>query len=252
MPETDFPLVYHYPELIPGILRRRYKRFLADIELDSGEMVTAHCPNTGPMTGVCELSAPVMLSKSDDPKRKLAYTWEMIQLQTPEPTWVGVNTALPNRVIKAMLLAKQIPELADHYDTVRPEVRYGIDNKSRIDFLLTKPGRSPFYVEVKNTTWTKGEMALFPDTETTRGQKHLQELKDLLPDAQAVMLYFINRADCNRFAPGDSKDPKYGKLFRQAIAAGVKILPCRFAVNPAGIRYLGLAPWEVAEAPSFL
>ncbi|ANV84599.1 sugar fermentation stimulation protein SfsA [Picosynechococcus sp. PCC 7003] len=241
------PFVYRYPELIPGTLRKRYKRFLADIELASGEIVTAHCPNTGPMTGVCELGAPVMLSKSDNPKRKLAYTWEMIQLHTPEPTWVGVNTALPNRVIKAMLLAKQIPELADHYDTVRPEVRYGTANKSRIDFLLTGEGRSPLYVEVKNTTWTKGDLALFPDTETTRGQKHLQELIDIVPGAKAVMLYFINRGDCTRFAPGDSKDPKYGELFRQAIAAGIQILPCRFAVSPEGIRYLGLASWEAAE-----
>ncbi|QCS50966.1 DNA/RNA nuclease SfsA [Picosynechococcus sp. PCC 11901] len=247
MTATTQPFVYRYPELIPGILRKRYKRFLADIELASGEIVTAHCPNTGPMTGICELGAPVMLSKSDNPKRKLAYTWEMIQLHTPEPTWVGVNTALPNRVIKAMLLAKQIPELADHYDTVRPEVRYGTENKSRIDFLLTGEGRSPIYVEVKNTTWTKGELALFPDTETTRGQKHLQELIDIVPAAKAVMLYFINRGDCTRFAPGDSKDPKYGELFRQAIAAGIQILPCRFAVSPEGIRYLGLAPWAATE-----
>ncbi|AMA09460.1 DNA/RNA nuclease SfsA [Picosynechococcus sp. PCC 73109] len=247
MTATTQPFVYRYPGLIPGILRKRYKRFLADIELASGEIVTAHCPNTGPMTGICELGAPVMLSKSDNPKRKLAYTWEMIQLPTPEPTWIGVNTALPNRVIKAMLLAKQIPELADHYDTVRPEVRYGTENKSRIDFLLTGEGRSPLYVEVKNTTWTKGKLALFPDTETTRGQKHLQELIDIVPAAKAVMLYFINRGDCTRFAPGDSKDPKYGELFRQAIAAGIQILPCRFAVSPEGIRYLGLAPWESTE-----
>lgn len=241
------PVVYRYSALIPGILRKRYKRFLADIELASGELVTAHCPNTGPMTGICEVGAPVMLSKSDDPKRKLAYTWEMIQLQTPAPTWIGVNTALPNRVIKAMLLAKQIPELATLYDTVRPEVKYGTDNKSRIDFLLTGEWRSPVYVEVKNTTWTKDDLALFPDTETTRGQKHLQELINILPAAKAVMLYFINRGDCTHFAPGDSKDPKYGALFRKAIAAGVQILPCRFTVSPEGIRYLGVAPWEVAE-----
>ncbi|MBV5259769.1 DNA/RNA nuclease SfsA [Synechococcus moorigangaii CMS01] len=252
MTSTADSFVYRYPELIPGILRKRYKRFLADIELESGEIITAHCPNTGPMTGICELGAPVMLSKSDNPKRKLAHTWEMIQLKTPEPTWIGVNTALPNRVIKAMLLAKQIPPLADRYETVRAEVRYGTDQKSRIDFLLTGDGRSPTYVEVKNTTWTRGELALFPDTETTRGQKHLQELIDILPEAKAVMLYFINRGDCTHFAPGDSKDPKYGVLFRRAIAAGVQILPCRFAVSPAGIRYLGLAPWETAETPAFL
>lgn len=239
--------VYCYPELTAGILRKRYKRFLADIELASGELVTVHCPNTGPMTGICELGSPVMLSLSDNPKRKLPYTWEMIQLSQPQPTWVGVNTALPNRVIKGMLTAKLMPELADLYDTVKSEVKYGADNKSRIDFLLTGENTPPIYVEVKNTTWTNGTMALFPDTETTRGQKHLRELIGILPEAKAVMLYFINRGDCDRFAPGDSKDPKYGELFRQAIAAGVKILPCSFEVSPEGIRYLGVVPWQERE-----
>lgn len=239
-------LVYRYPPLTAGILRQRYKRFFADIELPSGEIITAHCPNTGPMTGICEIGAPVMVSHSDNPKRKLAYTWEMIQLAQPTPTWVGVNTGLPNRVIKAMLEAKLIPELGD-YDSVKPEVRYGLDNKSRIDFLLTGGDRPPIYVEVKNTTWTKDDLALFPDTETTRGQKHLQELMGILPEAKAVMLYFINRGDCTQFAPGDSKDPKYGALFRQAIAAGVQILPCAFDVSPAGIQYRGVVPFTASE-----
>lgn len=238
------PLVYRYPSLVPGILRQRYKRFFADVELASGEVVTAHCPNTGPMTGVCELGAPVMLSRSDNPQRKLAYTWEMIQLVQPVPTWVGVNTALPNRVIKGMLQDQLIPELGDRYDTVKPEVRYGQDNKSRIDFLLTGAGQPPIYVEVKNTTWTQGSLALFPDTTTTRGQKHLQELIGVLPEAKAVMLYFVNRGDCERFAPGDDPDPQYGRLFREAIAAGVMILPCAFEVTPEGIYYQGVLPWQ--------
>ncbi|AFY39285.1 Sugar fermentation stimulation protein A [[Leptolyngbya] sp. PCC 7376] len=241
------PLVYRYPPLIAGTLVKRYKRFLSDIELESGEIVTAHCPNTGPMTGVCQIGAPVMLSKSDNPKRKLAYTWEMIQLSEPEPVWVGVNTNLPNRVIKAMLNEKLISELAERYDKVRSEVKYGKDNKSRIDFLLSRDEEPSIYVEVKNTTWTHGSLALFPDTETTRGQKHLRELIDILPDSKAVMLYFINRGDCDRFAPGDSKDKKYGELFREAIAAGVEILPCRFNVTPEGIEYLGTAPWQSSE-----
>lgn len=239
--------VYSYPPLIAGTLIKRYKRFLADIELESGEIVTAHCPNTGPMTGIYTPGLPVMLSQSDNPKRKLPYTWEMIQLAEPEPIWVGVNTALPNRVVKVMLQEGMIPELADRYDKVKSEVRYGTDNKSRIDFLLTKEKEVPIYVEVKNTTWTQGSLALFPDTETTRGQKHLRELAALLPEKKAVMLYFINRGDCDEFAPGDSKDAKYGELFRAAIAAGVEILPCRFAVSPEGIEYLGVAPWREAE-----
>lgn len=244
---SDPSFVYQYPPLIQGILRKRYKRFLADVELPSGEVVTAHCPNTGPMTGICELGAPVQLSRSDNPQRKLPYTWEMIQIATPQPTWVGVNTALPNRVIKAMLTEQRLPELAGRYEQVRSEVKYGKDNKSRIDFLLTSDHAPPIYVEVKNTTWTRGSLALFPDTETTRGQKHLQELMTLPGNAQGVMLYFINRGDCDRFAPGDSKDPKYAELFRAAIAKGVEILPCGFHLSPKGLTYLGSLPWQPSE-----
>ena len=235
--DTDF--IYTYPSLIPGILKKRYKRFLADIELDSGEIITAHCANTGPMIGVCTVNSRVYVSKSDNPKRKLAYSWELIEI---ENTWVGINTALPNRVIKQMLEQEKFPPLQGEYSKVRSEVPYGKDKKSRIDFLLTsESGNKPIYLEVKNTTLAKDKVALFPDTVTTRGQKHLQELMDLLPDAQAVMLYFINRGDCQQFSPGDDYDPEYGKLFREAVNKGVIILPCRFKITPQGIRYLGLA-----------
>ncbi|MEO1299289.1 MAG: DNA/RNA nuclease SfsA, partial [Cyanobacteria bacterium J06636_16] len=121
------------------------------------------------------------------------------------------------------------------------EVKYGRDGKSRIDFLLQGEDGRPIYIEVKNTTWVKGTLALFPDTVTTRGQKHLKELTELIPDARAVMLYFINRGDCDTFAPGDEADPVYGELLRTAIAQGVEVFPCRFDVTPQAIRYLGLA-----------
>lgn len=231
--------LYQYPPLLAGRLLRRYKRFFADVELTSGEVITAHCPNTGPMTGVCTIGSPVYVSKSDNPNRKLAYTLEMIEVYDNQPTWVGANTAMPNKVTYLALVNQLIPELGN-YDTIRLEVPYGQDRKSRIDFLLTG-GEQPIYVEVKSTTWAQSELVLFPDTVTTRGQKHLQELTALLPDAKPVMLYFINRADCPYFAPGDSADPTYGKLFREAIARGVQILPCRFEISPIGIRYLGLA-----------
>ncbi len=232
---------YPFPPLIEGTLLKRYKRFFADIELETGEVVTAHCPNTGPMTGVCHIGGPVWVSYSTNPKRKLAYTWELAEVRDTVPTWAGVNTALPNRVVKAMLAAKQIPELGD-YSTTRPEVRYGGDGRSRIDFVISGAENAlPTYIEVKNTTWAKGTLALFPDTVTTRGQKHLKELAALIPQAQAVMLYFINRGDCTEFSPGDETDPTYGLLLRQAMARGVKVLPCRFEVTPAGLRYLGLA-----------
>ncbi len=252
-------LLYRYPTLYPGILLKRYKRFFADVELASGEIVTAHCPNTGPMKGVYIPGNPVQLSKTDNPKRKLAYTWEMIQLQDNEPTWVGVNTGLPNKIIKIALQKYIFPQLGK-YDEIKSEVVYGQDKKSRVDFCLLnqlsvvdnslnqsllKNDNRPIYLEVKNTTWTDQRLALFPDTETTRGQKHLRELMALLPQSRGVMLYFINRSDCTHFAPGDNADPLYGKLLRQAVSMGLEVLPCRFETTPEGVRYLGLAQLEL-------
>ena len=239
-------LIYQYPPLIPGRLVKRYKRFLADIELlDTGAIITAHCPNTGPMTGISIPDSLVMVSKSNNPKRKLAYTWEMIQIDS---TWVGTNTAIPNRVVKSALEQKLFPELAERYSVVRSEVRYGRDNKSRIDFLLSGDNnQAPIYVEVKSVTLSSGKIALFPDTVTTRGQKHLQELTALKPDIAAIMLYFINRGDCDRFAPSDTCDPLYGELLRQAVAEGVEILPYRFEITPQGINYLGKADFLLHE-----
>jgi sugar fermentation stimulation protein A len=249
-------LIYEYPPLVSGILVKRYKRFFADLELTTGEIITAHCPNTGPMTGVCTPGSPVLATLSDNPKRKLAYTWEAIQVNDTKPTWVGINTILPNRITKLVLEQKILASLSDRYDLIRTEVPYGIDRKSRIDFLLTKSlpldivetfhetslhSELPIYLEVKNTTLTQGNIALFPDTVTTRGQKHLRELIALTTVAKPVMLFFINRDDCPYFAPGDRYDPEYGKLFREAIARGVSILPCRFEVTPTGVYYLGLA-----------
>ncbi len=231
-------LVYNYPPLIPGTLLKRYKRFFADIELETGEIITAHCANTGPMTGIYVPGSPVRVSKSNNPKRKLGYTWEMIQLGD---TWVGVNTNLPNAVIKLALHRGLFPDLTPPGTEIASEVPYGIDNGSRIDFLLTAASGKKTYLEVKNTTWSQGNIALFPDTVTTRGQKHLQELIALSPAAEAVMLYFINRDDCSYFAPGDRGDPEYGRLFRRAMVEGVKILPSRFQITPSGIYYLGEA-----------
>lgn len=238
-------LIYQYPPLIQGRLIKRYKRFLADIELDTEEIITAHCPNTGPMTGVNIPNSTVQVSKSDNPRRKLAYTWEMIQLGD---TWVGINTAIPNRVIKLALQQKLLPELAHRYDDVRTEVPYGQDMKSRIDFLLTGNDTQPaIYVEVKSVTLSKTNLALFPDTVTTRGQKHLRELAEMVPETKAVMLYFINRGDCHTFAPSDTCDPRYGELLRQAVDRGVEVLPYRFEITPQGVNYLGTAEFLLHE-----
>lgn len=233
--------LYNYPPLQEGILLKRYKRFLADIELKSGEIITAHCPNTGPMTGLAIPGNLVQVSRSDNPKRKLPYTWEMIQVHDTEPTWVGTNTGLPNKIVKLALTQKLFPELAPHYSHIRPEVRYGMDGKSRIDFLLSDEGKPPIYVEVKSTTWAKGKRVLFPDTVTTRGQKHLKDLMAITKEAKAVMLYFINRGDCTEFAPGDAADVRYGELLREARQKGVQVLPYRFEISPQGIRFIGVA-----------
>ncbi|MGD1849654.1 MAG: DNA/RNA nuclease SfsA [Cyanophyceae cyanobacterium] len=264
--------MYQYSDCQLGTLGIRYKRFLADIELDTGEMITAHCPNTGPMSDICDPGSRVLVSKSDNPKRKLAYTWEAVQLEKPgrSPFWVGANTNTPNRAMRTLLEKRLLPQLGP-YRYLKPEVKYG--SNSRIDFLLTglggdrtdetptPPARGAklkdepgIYIEIKNTTWSDGgTLALFPDTVPTRGQKHLMELMAIAqapsltnPDIKhrAVMIYFINREDCHSFAPGNERDPKYGQLLRQARDVGVEILPCRFAVSLEGVRFLGTAPCD--------
>jgi sugar fermentation stimulation protein A len=239
--------IYQYPTLVAGKLIKRYKRFLADIQLASGEIITAHCPNTGPMTGVSMPGSLVQVSRSDHPKRKLPYTWEMIEVNDTQPSWVGVNTALPNRVVKLALEQQLFPELAG-YKHIRTEVKYGLDGQSRVDFLLTdENSQLPIYVEVKSVTLAQDKVALFPDTVTTRGQKHLRELMAIIPKARPVMLYFINRGDCLAFAPGDRYDPVYGELLREAVAAGVEVLPYRFEITPQGIYFLGKAEFLMKQ-----
>ncbi len=243
MPKSQAELIYHYPTLSSGTLIKRYKRFFADIELDTGQVITAHCPNTGPMTGLYIPGNRVWVSHSDNPKRKLKYTWELIEVDDNGPIWVGVNTMLPNRVTKLLLEKKCIAELSD-YEQLRTEVPYG-QEKSRIDFLLTDAAGQRTYLEVKNTTWVQGPQALFPDTVTTRGQKHLREMTALLPEDRVCMLYFINRGDCRSFAPGDTADPHYGQLLREAVAAGMLVFPCLFDVSPQGLAFQGLATLDI-------
>ncbi|MFM7362709.1 MAG: DNA/RNA nuclease SfsA [Cyanobium sp.] len=237
--------------LLEGVLLRRYKRFLADVRLDDGREVTAHCPNTGPMTGVLHPGGRVRLRHDPSPSRKLAFTWE--QAEAPgaggAPVWVGVNTALPNRLVRATIEAGCLEPWLGPVGAIRAEVPYGQGRRSRIDLLLTPAEGAadprPIYVEVKNTTWSDGVLALFPDTVTERGQKHLEELEALLPEARAVLLPCLSRGDVSRFAPGDRADPRYGELFRRARAAGVEVLPCRYAFSGDAVCWLGLA--EVLE-----
>lgn len=240
------PLVLPLEALQEGVLLKRYKRFLADVALDSGEVVTAHCANTGPMTGVLQPGGRVRLRHAPSPTRKLAWTWEQAQVPGADgtPIWVGINTALPNRLVRATIEAGCLEPWLGPIGAIKAEVTYGANRRSRIDLLLTPAeGASdprPIYVEVKNTTWTDGELALFPDTVTERGQKHLEELMGVLPEARAVLLPCLSRADVTRFAPGDSADPRYGDLFRQALAAGVEVIPCRYGFSDTGVEWLGV------------
>lgn len=223
--------------LYPGALIRRYKRFLADVELDGGETVTAHCPNSGSMKGCAIPGGRVLLSRSGNPKRKLGYTWELAQVNG---SWAGINTGLPNRLAAEAIESGIIPELAG-YDSIRPEVRYGKD--SRIDLLLSGP-RGLCYVEVKNVTLVEGTTALFPDSETLRGQKHLKELmREVSEGNRGVIFFVVQRASARALAPADAIDPEYGRLLRLAVRNGVEALAWQADVTPEEIRLV--RPLEV-------
>jgi len=217
--------------LIPGRLLRRYKRFLADIELASGETVTAHCANPGAMTGLNLPGLRVWLEPNDDPARKLRYGWRLVELGGH---WAGIDTAVPNRVVGEALAAGRVPGLAA-YGQVRPEVRYG--RNSRVDFLLTGEGLPDAYVEVKNVhLMREAGLAEFPDSVTARGAKHLDELAAVVAAGhRAVMLYCVQRTDCTRMALAADIDPGYAAAFARARKAGVEAIAFACAISPTGI-----------------
>ncbi len=241
-----------FPALIEGTLKKRYKRFLADVELDTGELVTAHCANTGPMKGVLFPGGRVRLRHCPSPKRKLNWSWEQAQVPSLEgSTWVGVNTSLPNKLVRMAIEGSFLKKELGEFLEIRNEVVYGVARKSRIDLLLTPNESSSdqrkIFVEVKNTTWVKGERALFPDTVTTRGQKHLKEMMAELPSSRAVLVPCISRNDVEVFAPGDSVDPEYGDLFRLALEKGVEVIPCSFDFHLDRITWEGVKPFDERE-----
>lgn len=215
--------------LYAGILVRRYKRFIADVELESGEIVTAHCPNSGSMQGCAVPGSSVLLSRSSNPNRKLQYTWELVNRNG---LWIGINTALPNRLTSEAIKKGTIRELAG-FDAIRPEVRYGTN--SRVDLLLTGAG-GLCYVEVKNVTLVDGQTARFPDAVTLRGQKHLRELMHTASEGNRSVIFFVvQRADAGVLAPADAIDPEYGRLLRLAVKNGVEALAYQAHVTPEEI-----------------
>ena len=219
-----------WPKLMRGTLIRRYKRFLADVRLETGKIVTAHCPNTGSMQGCSEAGRPVYLSLQDNPRRKLKYTWELIDMPG---SMVGVNTLVPNRLVCQAAADGLIPELSG-YKTVQREVKIG--DHSRIDLLLSNGLKSRCYVEIKNCTLVEARAALFPDAVTSRGLKHLAELETLVDAGwRGVMFYFIQRMDAEIFRPADHIDPDYGKGLRRALRHGLEVLAYDVAIDLAGI-----------------
>jgi sugar fermentation stimulation protein A len=229
------------PALIGGRLLRRYKRFLADIVLDSGEAITAHTPNTGSMLGCAEPGSRVWLSHSANPRRKYAYSWELVEV-APGVT-VGINTLLPNRLIQESIEQGRIPELQG-YARLRREVRYG-EEGSRIDLLLSGHARHPdTFVEVKNVTAAVEDgIALFPDAISARGSKHLRELATLADKGQrALILFCVQRCDVREVRPADAIDPVYGETLRRALERGVEALAYQVRVSPEGAELVQRLP----------
>ena len=217
--------------LVPARLIRRYKRFLADVRLEDGQEVTAHCANPGSMMGLAEPGMKVWLEPNDDPKKKLKFGWRLVEHE--DGHFTGVDTSLPNRALKAALLAHQVPGLPP-YDLVRPEVKYG--ENSRIDFLLTGQGPDT-YVEVKSVTLSRQPgLAEFPDSVTARGAKHLSELARMAEAGhRAVMFYLVQRTDCSAVTLARDLDPAYGAAFDAAFAAGVSVLAQSCNITPQAI-----------------
>lgn len=222
----------HFPApLIEARLIRRYKRFLADVTLMDGTEITVSVPNTGSMLGLTAEGSRVFLSRSDDPKRKYSHRLEIVEADN---MLVGINTGLPNRLTEEAIAAGLISDLAE-YPVLKREQRYG--EKSRVDLLLEHPERAPAYVEVKNVHFMREPgLAEFPDTATARGARHLDELARMRAAGhRAVMVYLVQRQDCDRFALCADLDPTYQQAFARASAAGVEAYAVRCHISPQAI-----------------
>jgi sugar fermentation stimulation protein A len=233
----DFP-----QPLVRGRLVARYKRFFADVVLDGGAALTAHCPNPGAMLGLNTPGLTCWLSKSDDPKRKLAHTLELVEA---DGGLVGINTLHPNRLVAEALAADAIPELSG-YGSHRREVRYG--EASRVDFLLQQEGRPDAWVEVKNVHLRReGALAEFPDCVAARSTKHLKELATMAGQGdRAVLLFVVQRTDCDRFAAAADCDPKFAQALAEVARRGVEVLVYACEISPAGVTLAGRLPWRDA------
>ena len=236
-PQVEYDL--KWPKLLQARLIKRYQRFKADVRLRNGHIVTALCPNTGSMTACSEPGRTVYLSRHNNPGRKLKYTWEMIEMPT---SLVGINTGVPNRLVKNSIETEKIPELTG-FNRIRSEVRYGTN--SRIDLLLEN-GKKKCFVEIKNCTLMERGIAYFPDAVTSRGLKHLKELQQQVRKGdRGVMFYLVQRMDASLFRPADRIDPDYGRELRKALRNGVEILVYDVTLDLKGIRLNQPLSYEV-------
>ncbi|MFP4262086.1 MAG: DNA/RNA nuclease SfsA [Halomonas sp.] len=230
-----------YPELVPGTLLRRYKRFLAEVRLDDGREVTAHCPNTGSMRAVNVPGCRVWLSPSDNPRRKLAWTWELIALPQPDGrlALASVQTGRANRIVEEALLAGRVPGLAG-YAELRREPRVTLDGETatRLDFRLDDPARGVAFVEVKQVTLKEADgHGYFPDAVSVRGRKHLAVLAALAEAGQrAVLLFCVAHEGIDDVAPAEHLDPAYARALREAARRGVEVLAQRCEIRREGER----------------
>ena len=232
------------PPLLAGRLLRRYKRFLADVQLAGGAVITAHTPNTGSMLGCCTPGARVWLRDTGSVTRKYRHTWELVE--TDEGTLVGINTSIVNGLVTAGIASGTVGELQG-YELIRQEVRYGREN-SRIDLLLELgPDGRNCYVEIKNVTARDGAgLAMFPDAVSARGTKHLRELAAMVAAGhRAVLVFCVQRADVHGVRPADEIDSLYGCTLREVMAAGVEVLAYAAEVTPVRIRLLHRLPVAV-------
>lgn len=266
----DSMAIFEYlPSAERVVLLRRYKRFLADVRRADGSEVTVHVPNSGAMTTCWEPGDAAIISDSGNDQRKLRHTLELV---CRDGCWVGVNTGIPNRAVAEFIRRGVVPGL-DGFTSVRPEVRYGAELRSRIDLLLSHdppegPSRDPgeirpgdCFVEIKNTTLRVGDFAAFPDAKSERAAKHCSELASIVAagrrrkglkgsGVRAAMVFFVGRSDVMNFRPADEIDPEYGKALRQAVKAGVEAIPLRMEYAVEGkegngasvnVRMLGIA-----------
>jgi len=219
-------------KMVSATLVKRYKRFLSDHQLGDGSVITASCPNTGAMMGLTSAQSRTCLVHAPSPSRKYDYRWEMIE---EDHTWVGINTGRPNGLVEEAILNGTITELQG-YGSLRREVKYGTN--SRIDLLLEDSNRPSTYVEVKNCHLRReGRLAEFPDSVTTRGAKHLDELSEMVRQGhRSVMVFCVQRSDCDAFSVAGDIDPGYASAFQRARAAGVEALAYVCHVSPQEIK----------------